>query len=195
MKYEIIKNDRIFSEFFKVDRVELKHENFRDQDLSQVRRYHLNRPEAVAVILENETTGNIVLVEQFRYSSLKKSIRNGWTQEIIAGLLDEGEEPIDCARRETMEETGYQVHNLEFITTYFASVGISDELVHLFYGTVTNEDKIEDGGGLEDESEDLAIRELSFSQIMEDIRVGNIRDAKTIIGLQWLALKKLSPPS
>jgi len=190
MEYKLINKKRIFSEFFHVDRVEVQHENFRDNKTSTVFRYHLNRPEAVAVVLENLTTGNIVLVEQFRYSSLKKTGSNGWTTEVIAGILDKGEKPVDCAMRETLEETGYKVQNLELITTYFASVGISDELIHLYYGQVKSEDKIEEGGGLEEENEDLAVRESSFESLMQAIKKGEITDGKTIIGIQWLALKK-----
>lgn len=190
MEYEIIKKDRLFSEFFKIDRVEIKHDNFRDDRQSLVRRYHLQRPEAVAVILENSTTGNLILVEQFRYSSIKLSSGNGWALEIIAGLIDAGETPLRCAIRETHEETGYRVRELEFITTYFASIGISDELVHLYYGKVTSSDKTAEGGGLAHEHEDLAVREISRQKLTEGIRTGEINDAKTIIGIQWLLLNK-----
>ncbi len=190
MEYEIIKKDRLFSEFFKVDRVEVKHDNFKNEDQSLVRRYHLQRPEAAAIILENITTGDIVMVEQFRYSSLKKSSTNGWSLEIIAGLVDEGETALQCAIRETFEETGYQVKSLEFVFTYFASIGISDELVHLYYGQVESVDKIAEGGGLAHENEDLAIREVSLEELIEGIRTGKINDGKSIIGIQWLLLKK-----
>ncbi len=191
MDYQVIKKDRLFSEFFKVDRVEVKHDNFRNNDQSLVRRYHLERPEAVAVVLENSTTGDLVLVEQFRYSSIKRSQNKGWAIEVIAGLIDDGETPLECAIRETFEETGYAVQELEFITTYFASIGISDELVHLYYGKVSSSDKKAEGGGLAHENEDLAIREMSRKEITEGIRTGVINDAKTIIGVQWLLLNKV----
>ncbi|MCP4294904.1 MAG: NUDIX hydrolase [Proteobacteria bacterium] len=192
MEYEIIKKERLFSEFFKIDRVDIQHDNFRDDKKSLVRRYHLQRPEAVAIILENTTTGNLILVEQFRYSSIDRSAGNGWALEIIAGLIDKGESPLNCAIRETYEETGYRVEKLELITTFFASIGISNELVHLFHGEVTSADKIGEGGGLAHENEDLAIREMSRQKLMESIKTGEINDSKTIIGIQWLLLNKTS---
>ena len=188
MKYEVIKKERIFSEFFQVDRVELKHDNFRKGEQSRVQRYHLQRPEAAAIILENVTTEEIVMVEQFRYALTRKGRGQGWGLELIAGLVDEGETPLECALRETLEETGYKVKCLELITTYFASLGISDELVHLYYGQVETIDKIADGGGLAAENEDLAVREISCDLLTDKMRSGEINDAKTIIGIQWLML-------
>ncbi|MCP4757566.1 MAG: NUDIX hydrolase [Proteobacteria bacterium] len=100
MKFEILEKTRIFNEFFRIDRVKLKIEKFRNNNWGRIRRYHINRPGAVAVLLENTSTGTIILVEQFRYASLKKTVHNGWTREIVAGLIDSGETPEDSARRE-----------------------------------------------------------------------------------------------
>ena len=193
MEFEIVKKERLFEEFFKVDKVRVRHDNFRNGERSLVRRYHLSRPDAVAVVLENISKGTIVLVEQFRYATIQKYSKNGWILEIIAGLKDvSGESEEACAIRETLEETGYRVSQLEFITTYYASVGISDEKVTLFYGQVTDEDKVAAGGGLEHENEDLAVREIPFQELMDKVKNGTIVDSKTIIGLQWLSLKKLN---
>jgi len=190
MQFEILRKERIFDEFFKVDRVELKHEQFEEKEWLHVRRYHLNRPDAVAVVLENRDSGKIILVEQFRYASLKQSTRNGWLIEIVAGLMDPGETPEECARRETLEEVGFQINKLEKITSYFPSAGISDERVHLFYGQVDAQCKVAPGGGIAEEKEDLRILEVDFKELLTQIKDGSISDGKTIVGLQWLALQK-----
>lgn len=191
MNYKIIEKKEIFNRFFKIDEVHLNYDRFTGGQLENICRFAMLRPEAVAVILENESTGKIILVEQFRYSSIKLSKMNGWTQEVIAGLRDEGEEPEESAKRETLEETGYQIHNLEFVQSFHPSVGISDEIIHLFHGSVTNDDRIEEGGGLEHENEDIRVIEKSLTELLEDIHSGNIIDGKTIMAIQWLALKKL----
>jgi len=192
MQFEVLKKERIFNEFFKIDRVDLKHEKFDNDEWIHVRRYHMNRPDAVAIVLENVETKKIILVDQFRYASLKQSERNGWLLEIVAGLIDHGETPEECARREIMEETGFQVGTLKKITTYFPSAGISDERVHLFYAQVDNSCKIAPGGGVQDEQEDLAILEVEFNELLDQIEDGTIVDGKTIVGLQWLALHQRS---
>ena len=166
----------------------MKRESFRDRGYEPIQRYHIERPPAVGVLLENTSSNKIILVEQFRYAALKKATGNGWTKEILAGLIEKGESPEACARREAFEETGYEVNALTPITIYFTSIGISDERIHLFHGQVTDFDKKGDGGGVENENEDLNVVEFDFQSVMDMIRNGEINDGKTIIAAQWLSL-------
>lgn len=156
----------------------------------EVVRYHLERPEVVAVILENTDQDTVILVEQFRYSSIKASEPEGWTLEVIGGLIDHDESPEACGARESLEECGYRPPKLVKWTSFFPTVGVSDELVHLYYGQVTDADKIEDGGGLAHESEDLRVVEVPFKEALIQVQQGKITDAKTMIAIQWLALQK-----
>lgn len=188
MQYRITKKERIFGEFFRVDRVEVTHDCFNGPPMA-VRRYHLERPEVVAVLLENRERGTCILVEQFRYSSTKTG--DGWTLEIVGGLIDPGETPEECARRESLEETGYQPQTLEYWTAFYPTVGVSDELIHLFYGQVDERHRIEDGGGLAHEHEDLKVREVPLEELLARIESGELTDSKTIVALQWLAIKRL----
>lgn len=190
MNFKVLKEERLLDEFITVDKVQVEHDQFNHVAPANVCRYNIERPQAVAVILENTTTGALVLVEQFRYATVKHNKKNGWVLEIIAGLLDEGETPEACGMRETLEETGYKVDQLEFIHTYYGSVGISTEQIHLFYGQVSTSDKVEKGGGLVHEHEDLAIREIPYEDLIQRLKKGEIIDSKTILGLQWLMLKK-----
>jgi len=192
MDFQIIDKKRVFDKFIKIDEVKLKREKFRDNKFEEITRYHIARPKAVGVLLENVTSQQIILVEQFRYASLAKPTGNGWTLEILAGLIDEGETPLDAACREAVEESGYQINQLIPIFTYFTSIGISDEQIYLFYGQVTDRDKSGLGGGLEHQNEDLRIVEMDYPTLASKIRNGDINDGKTIIAAQWLALKRLN---
>lgn len=188
MQYEITKKERIFKEFFRVDRVEVTHDCFHGPPMA-VRRYHLERPEVVAVLLENVDTGACVMVEQFRYSSTKTG--SGWTLEIVGGLIDPGETPEQCGLRECAEETGYHPEALEYWTAFYPTVGVSDELIHLYYGQVNSAMRQSNGGGLAHEHEDMEVREIPFEDLMAQIEQGELTDSKSIVALQWLAIKKL----
>ncbi|MDH5559448.1 MAG: NUDIX hydrolase [Deltaproteobacteria bacterium] len=190
MKYRILNKKKIFGEFFHINKIELLIERFHEKDQIEIKRYHLERPEVVAVILENHQTGDIVMVEQFRYSSIKKTQNNGWMLEIIGGIVDKGETPEECAKRECLEETGYEIENPVLLTSYFASAGFSNELLHLYYAKISPKNKIAPGGGVREENEDILVREIPFNKLLESVRTGELTDSKTIIALQWLALEK-----
>lgn len=189
MNFEIVEETRLFDEFLKVDKVILNHDTHSGGKLSNICRYVLHRPAAVGVVLENITTKKIILVQQLRFP-VARFQNNGWLTEIIAGLIDEGESPEECARREVMEEVGYKVDKLELIMDYCPNVGISDEQITLYYGQVTSDDKIAEGGGLDDESEDILIIEKDIDDLFNEVQSGKIIDGKSIVALQWLALKK-----
>jgi nudix-type nucleoside diphosphatase (YffH/AdpP family) len=193
MDFEIKNQKRILDGFIKVDELQVEFDRFDQQGRNLVKRFNLERPEAAAVILENVSNNSVIVVEQFRFAVASKPNQNAWIIEIIAGLVDPGETPIEAAYRETLEESGYQVKQLEHLYTFYASIGISNENVHIFYGQVTDADKIEKGGGLEIESEDLKIHEIPISELVEMLKKGEIRDSKTIMGIQWLASKKQIP--
>jgi len=189
MDYKITDKQRIFGEFFRVDRVKLTQDCYHSEPIEVVR-YHLERPEVVAVILENTDRDTIVMVQQFRYSSTNHSQTNGWTLEIVGGLIDPGESPQECAVRESLEETGYRVNKLEPWTAFHPTLGVSNEFIHLYYAQVTDQDKIESGGGLAHENEDLQVLERPLKDLLAEVHSGELTDSKTIIALLWLALKK-----
>ena len=193
MEFEIKNRERILDGFFKVDKLEVEYDRFDNNGRNSVIRYNLERPEASAVILENVSSNKVVIVEQFRFSIASKPGQSGWAHEIIAGLVDPGEKPIDAAYRETIEESGYKVKKLNHIYTFYPSIGISNETVYIFHGEVTDEDKINAGGGMEEESEDLRIHEMTVQELVDMLKSGEIRDSKTIMGIQWLASKHQIP--
>jgi GDP-mannose pyrophosphatase NudK len=97
----------------------------------------------------------------------------------------------DCIRRETEEETGFKVTHVEKIFEAYMSPGSVTEILYFFVAEYTKEMKVADGGGLSEEEENIEVLEMPFSEATAMIKTGEIKDAKTIMLLQYAALNKL----
>jgi len=184
-KVSIEQKRYILEDVFKVDEAHLRYEKFNGEMSDVVRRISLERGDSVAVIIFNLDTNKIILVSQFRYPSYKNG--HGWLIETIAGIVNPDEKPEESARREVQEETGLNVSTLEHIATFYPSPGGSSERVHLYYSEVSGENAIYKGtGGLISEGEDIKAVELTLEEALDKVKSGEIMDAKTIIGVQWL---------
>ncbi len=100
--------------------------------------------------------------------------------------MEENENPQDCVIREVMEELGYKIVDPKLISTFYTSPGASTERVFLFYTEVSKQDKTEKGGG--NENEDIQLVKIPISEIEE--KIGELKDAKSILAVQWFLLKK-----
>lgn len=182
MRADIIKRQNIFSDrFIQIEKVDLEIDTFTGKKMA-ITRYALDRPLVVSVLLYLTDVEKIVLVEQFRYSSLRT--KSGWMTEVVAGLVDQGEAPAVAARRELFEETGYKVDDVSKIMQYYPSVGLSNQLIIHYFAKATSLAKQEDGGGLEEEGEDIKVHLFSKDQAEKLLAQGDLEDAKTIIALQ-----------
>lgn len=191
MQVKIQKKERLLDDFFKVDAAELQFEKFDGTLSSTVRRLNLERGEAVAVLIYVKDRDSFVLIRQFRFAVYETG-REGWIDEIVAGVLDkEGESFVECARRECIEEAGYEIDEFESIGTIFVSPGITTERIHLFIGYCTSEDKKFAGGGLDAEHEDTKIVEWDRKTAKRKLRNKEIEDGKTVLALQYFFLKEL----
>ena len=110
--------------------------------------------------------------------------------EACAGLLDK-DNAEDCIRRETEEETGYKINDVRKVFEAYMSPGSVTEILYFFVAEYTKEQKITDGGGLEHEQEDIEVLELPFTQALEMVKTGEIKDAKTIMLLQFAQINQL----
>jgi len=181
---EICKKKRVFDDFFKIDQAMVRFEKF-DKEMSQpVRRLNFERGDAVAVLVYNKETRRVILINQFRYPTYEKT--GGWITEIPAGMLGKDEKPEECARREILEEIGYQVKKLIPISTFYTTPGGSSERVFLYYTEVCNSDKISKGGGLDSEHEDILIIEYRLEDLWKQLEESKIIDGKTLVALFWL---------
>ena len=118
----------------------------------------------------------LLLLRQYRYAA------GGYIYEIPAGRLDDGESAADCAARELKEETGCTAERLVPLTTMFTTPGFTDEVIHLFLATgLTHGESNREA----DEFVDIVI--MSLSEALELIRIGEILDAKTVLGILYAA--------
>lgn len=177
---------REYDGFFKIDRAEISYERFDGRMGPKVTRYVFERGDSVGVLLYHHGRDSVVLTEQFRYPAYLRD-GSGWLIEIVAGMIEEGSDPLRTAKRELLEEAGYEVQRLEHVATFYLSPGGSSERLHLYVGEVSDGAKIAAGGGVGGD-EDLRVLEIPLSQALDMVRDGRIADAKTIIALQWLAL-------
>jgi len=114
----------------------------------------------------------------------------GMLIEACAGLLDK-DNPEDCIRREAEEETGYKVKTVQKVFEAYMSPGSVTEILYFFIAEYTKDMKVSDGGGIAEEHENIQVLEFSFAQVLEMMRTGEIKDAKTIMLLQYAQLNRL----
>ncbi|WP_299012464.1 NUDIX domain-containing protein [uncultured Polaribacter sp.] len=150
------------------------------------------KSDGVAVLLYNPTTKKVVLSKQFRIPMYVAGVKNGFSIEVVGGAIDKNESPETSVSRETKEEIGYNISELEKVSTVFLSPGLVKEQVHLYIAKYKSEDKIEnEGGGLSEESEEIEVLEISFKEALKMIETQEIIDARTIMLLYHLKVKNI----
>ena len=137
-------------------------------------REYIRHPGAV-VILPLFDDGSVLLERQFRYPLDQVFI------EFPAGKIDAGEDHLECAKRELQEETGYTATDWQFVCTIHNAIAYSDEHldIYLARGLTAGERKL-------DEGEFLDIYKAPLSELLEQVRLGQVTDVKTVIGAFWL---------
>ena len=149
-----------------------------------------DRGNGAAILLYNTKKGSVVLTKQFRMPTYVNGNDDGMMIEVCAGLLD-GDNPADCVRKETEEETGYKISNVKKVMQTYMSPGSVTEILYLFVGEYDESMKVSEGGGAEDETENIEVLELNFEKAMDMINTGEINDSKTIMLLQYAKLNAL----
>jgi nudix-type nucleoside diphosphatase (YffH/AdpP family) len=150
----------------------------------QVREVH-DHGSGAAVLPYDRTRGTVLLVRQFRLPVFLAG-GSGDLIEACAGLLD-GNDPEICIRREAEEELGYRLDNLRKIASCFMTPGAVTERISMFLADYTPANRIGEGGGHADESEDIEVLEMSFNEAWRLMQTGEIADAKTLVLLLYLA--------
>jgi len=150
-----------------------------------------DRRNAVAVLLYNKAKATVLLLRQFRLATVYKGNSGGMLLEVCAGMVDGDDSAEDTARREVMEETGYDVKELRHVMNLFMSPGVLTEQLHFFVAEYEAQDKQGDGGGLDAEGEHIELIELSYTEAMDMVAQGAIMDAKTVILLQYAGVHGL----
>ena len=149
------------------------------------------RNDGVAILLYNPSTKKVILSKQFRIPMYVAGVKGGFSIEVCGGAIDKNESPETTVIRETKEEVGYNVNELQKVTTLFLSPGLMKEQVHLFVAKYNDDDKVENGGGLEAESEEITVLETDFNDALHMIKTEEIIDARTILLLQYAQINQL----
>ncbi|MGY4663824.1 nudix-type nucleoside diphosphatase (YffH/AdpP family) [Pseudomonas chlororaphis] len=150
-----------------------------------------DRGNGATILLYNRERRTVLLIRQFRMPTYVND-HSGYLIETAAGLLDNAS-PEERIRLEAEEETGYRVGAVEKVYEAFMSPGSVTERIHFFIGEYSPDDRIGDGGGLEEEGEDIEVLELGYQQALDMVRSGEIVDGKTIMLLQYLELRLMPP--
>lgn len=149
-----------------------------------------DRGNGAAILLYNKEQKTVILTKQFRLPTYINGNETGMMIEVCAGLLDK-DNPEDCVRREAEEETGYKVSHVRKVFETYMSPGSVTEILYLFIAEYNLSMKINDGGGIDHEQEDIEVLEFPITQAISMIETGEIKDAKTIMLLQYLQLQKI----
>lgn len=148
-----------------------------------------DRGNGAVILLYNREKRTVVLTRQFRLPTFVNGNPDGMMIEACAGLLDH-DNPEDCIRRETEEETGYRIDHVERIFEAYMSPGSVTEILYFFTGEYHPDQKVNAGGGVDGE-EHIEVLELPYEKALDMAKNGEIRDAKTIMLLQYAELKRL----
>ncbi len=149
-----------------------------------------DRGNGATILLYNTDSKTVILTRQFRLPSFINGNDSGLLIESCAGLLDK-DNPEDCIRRETEEETGYKISTIKKIFEAYMSPGSVTEILHFFIAEYSSNMKVNEGGGVVHEQEDIEVLEIKFDKAFHMIETGEIRDGKTIMLLQHLRLENI----
>jgi nudix-type nucleoside diphosphatase (YffH/AdpP family) len=149
-----------------------------------------DRGNGAGILLYNKEKKTVILTRQFRLPTYINGNETGMLIEVCAGLLDK-DNPEECARREAEEETGYKVSHVQKVMEAYMSPGSVTEILYLFIAEYSSAMKVNDGGGIEHEQEDIEVLEFPFTKAVAMIKTGEIKDAKTIMLLQFIQLHNI----
>lgn len=147
-----------------------------------------DRGNGAVILLYNKEKNTVILTRQFRLPTYVNGNPDGMMIEACAGLLDQ-DNPEDCIRRETEEETGYRITHVQKVFEAYMSPGSVTEILYFFVAEYSSDQKVNEGGGVEEETEDIEVLEIDFSKALTMIGTGEIQDAKTIMLLQYAELR------
>lgn len=186
----IIKKKEILSDnWYTLNKVTFDYKNPNGTWETQEREAY-DRGNGATILLYNKATQTVVLTEQFRLPTYINGNETGMLIETCAGLLDK-DNPEDCIRKEAEEETGYRIKAVKKIFEAYMSPGSVTEILYFFVAEYNKSMKVSEGGGVEEEHENIEVLEIPFEKACNMMKSGKIKDAKTIMLLQYALLNGL----
>lgn len=186
---KIVEKNLLSDNWYKLYKYTYRITNNNGETIEQIREAY-DRGNGAVILLYNLKNKTVILTRQFRLPTFVNGNADGMMIEACAGLLDE-DNAEDCIRRETEEETGYRISHVEKIYEAYMSPGSVTEILHFFIGEYASDQKVNEGGGVQHEQENIEVLELAFDKAYAMISTGEIKDAKTIMLLQYAVLHKL----
>ena len=178
------KQEEVFSGFFKMLRITLRHKLFSGAWSKSIERELFQRNAAVGILLYDPIHKLVGLIEQFRVGALDE--RSGpWLFEVVAGMVDSGESLEEAALREVKEEVDIEDIELKHICEYWVSPGGTNEHMHLYCG-VTNLIGLKGNCGMNEHSEDICLHIIAEDDVFLCLEKGQCNNAATTISLMWL---------
>lgn len=173
----------VYNGFYNVEKLTFRHALFNGGRSELIDREQFVRGDVVGVLAHDPKLDRVALVEQFRIGARNRH-DHPWLIEIIAGMIEPGEQPQEVAVREAYEEAGIRLTNVREALRYLASPGASTEEVYIYYAEA---DLSEVSGvfGLDEEGEDILLHVVSADEAIGMLENGKICNALSIIALQW----------
>lgn len=187
-KVELLSSEILKQGFFRYDLHTIRHEKYQGGWTAELPREVFECGDAVCVLPYDPIRDEVLLIEEFRIIPYIRG-EGAWLISVIAGLIEEGESLEEVARRESLEEAGIEIEDMEYMLRFHVSPGAVNQCITLFCTIV---DTANAGGyhGLDNEHEDIKVVVLTYADAMAALDRGDITASPAVIALQWLALNR-----
>jgi ADP-ribose pyrophosphatase len=182
---DVLAIDPLYHGKYRMDRYRLRYRTYAGNWSPEVTRETFDRGQSVAILPYDPVRDEVVLIEQFRPGALVAADDYPWLWEIVAGVIEDGETPIEVAKRELQEEAGLVATEVLPIGEFYTSAGACSEYLHLYVGKA---DARAAGGlhGLIEEVEDIRVFAMPTDDALAALAQGKIRTAPAFAALNWL---------
>uniref|UniRef100_UPI00286AA3A4 GDP-mannose pyrophosphatase NudK n=1 Tax=Flavobacterium sp. TaxID=239 RepID=UPI00286AA3A4 len=186
---KIQKTQLLSDNWYRLNKVTLEYQKKDSTWETQIREVY-DRGNGAVILLYNSIHKTVILTRQFRLPTYLNGNKTGMMIEACAGLLDK-DNPVECIIRETEEETGYRLSKVKKVFETYMSPGSVTEILYFFIGEYNAAMKVSEGGGIVTEHENIDVLEFPFEQAYTMIASGKIKDAKTVMLLQYAKINNL----
>ncbi|WP_421812275.1 NUDIX domain-containing protein [Flagellimonas sp.] len=184
-----IQREQLSDNWYSLEKITFEY--LRDDGVwEQQAREAYDRGNGAAILLYNVDKRKVVLTKQFRMPTYVNGNEDGMMIEVCAGLLEKGNAEATI-KMEVEEETGYKIDKVKKVFEAYMSPGSVTEILYFFIGEYDDVMKVSEGGGAEDETENITVLELDFKEAIAMMKSGQIKDAKTIMLLQYAQVQQI----
>ncbi|MBT3902234.1 MAG: NUDIX domain-containing protein [Pelagibacteraceae bacterium] len=187
LKYKILNKINLYSGFFSLNKYEFIHQKHDGEWTDKVQREVFSGAHVSTLLPYDPIKKEIVLIQQFRAGVISR-YDDDYLYEIVAGIIEEGENAEETAKRECLEETGCEVKKITPIQGYFPAPGSSESYYELFLGEIISFDGVRIKG-LESENENILVKSFKINEVKEMLKNNQITNGSTLITLQWFFLE------